>query len=46
MNQQAKMLFSFACPTLEVFDNYDRRAHEIGATHELLTADLPNAVWQ
>lgn len=41
-----KRLFSFGCPTLEEFETHARRAKELGATHIMITADLPPAMWQ
>lgn len=41
-----KRLFSFGCPTLEDFETHARRAKELGATHIMITADLPPAMWQ
>jgi hypothetical protein len=46
MNQQARRLFSFGCPTLEDFEKHALRAKELGATHTLITADLPHAMGQ
>ena len=40
-----KRLFSFGCPTLEDFETHARRAKELGATHIMITADLPPAMW-
>ena len=36
-------LFSFGCPTLEVFETHSLRAKELCATHIMITADLPHA---
>ena len=41
-----KRLFSFGCPTLEDFEKHAARAKELGASHVMITADLPNAMWQ
>tara|TARA_B100000949_G_scaffold222733_1_gene224534 strand:- start:105 stop:236 length:132 start_codon:yes stop_codon:yes gene_type:complete len=39
-----KRLFSFGCPTLEDFETHALRAKELGATHIMITADLPPAM--
>lgn len=41
-----KRLFSFGCPTLADFEKHAARAKELGASHVMITADLPNAMWQ
>lgn len=45
-SNDVKRLFSFGCPTLEAFEMYSARAKELGATHVMITADLPPAMWQ
>ena len=46
MSAETKRLFSFGCPTLEEFEKHAIRAKELGATHIMITADLPPAMWQ
>jgi hypothetical protein len=46
MNTKTKRLFSFGCPSLEAFEKNARRAKELGATHILITENLPPSMWQ
>ena len=45
-SKEAKKLFAFGCPSLEVFEAHATRAKELGATHILVTVDLPPSMWQ
>ena len=46
MSNDVKRLFSFGCPSLEDFEKNSKRAKELGATHILITENLPPAMWQ
>ena len=46
MSDIQKRLFSFGCPSLEDFEKNAIRAKDLGATHIMITADLPPAMWQ
>lgn len=46
MSNDVKRLFAFGCPTLEAFEDTSKRAKELGATHILITENLPPAMWQ
>jgi len=46
MSNDVKRLFSFGCPSIEVFEKNAKRAKDLGATHVIITENLPPAMWQ
>jgi hypothetical protein len=46
MRDKIKRLFSFGCPSLDTFEKNAQRAKELGATHILITENLPPSMWQ
>lgn len=46
MNEKRNRLFAFGSPTPEEFEMSACKAKALGATHIMVTADLPPAMWQ